>query len=102
MMKIEFELNKKRILIFTLAIQLAAFGIIGINELGVKLFSLRQIILFIYLIFVPGILIIGTFKLLNKLSITEIVLYSVGLSNSFLMIVGAIINNIYPIFGIFR
>jgi len=99
-MKIEFELNKKRILIFTLAIQLAAFGIIGINELGVKLFSLRQIILFIYLIFVPGILIIGTFKLLNKLSITEIVLYSVGLSNSFLMIVGAIINNIYPIFGI--
>lgn len=100
MMKIEFELNKRKILIFTFAIQLATFGIIGINELGIKLFPLRQIILFIYLIFVPGILIIGTFRLLNKLSITEIVLYSVGLSNSLLMIVGLIMNNIYPIFGI--
>ncbi len=100
MMKIEFELNKKRVLIFTLAIQLATFGIIGMNELGIKLFFLKQIVVFIYLVFIPGVLIIGNLKLLSKLSFVEMVLYAVGLSNSFLMIVGLIINDIYPIFGI--
>ncbi|HIE59626.1 MAG TPA: hypothetical protein EYP82_06825 [Hydrogenothermaceae bacterium] len=100
MMKIKFKIDRKRTLIFTLVIQLATLGIIGLDKLGIDLFLLRQLILFIYLTFVPGILVISILKLLNKLSITEIVLYSVGLSNSFLMIVGLIINSIYPIFGI--
>ena len=99
-MNIKFKLDRKGILIFTFIIQLATFGLIGLDKLEIDLFLLRQLILFIYLTFVPGILIIGALKLLNKLSITEIVLYSVGLSNSFLMIIGLIINNIYPIFGI--
>jgi len=102
MIKMEFELNKKRILILIIAIQLATSGIIGIEKLGMKLFPLRQMIIFIYLTIIPGILIIGFLRLLSKLSIIEIVLYSVGLSNSFLMIIGLIMNSICPIFGILK
>lgn len=59
----------------------------------------RQIIGFLYLTFVPGFIIL---QLLNpgKLSIIEIVLFSLGLSISFMMLAGLAMNVIGPVVGI--
>ena len=59
---------------------------------------LREITAFIYLSFVPGFLIL---RILNfgKMNIVVILLFSVGLSLSFLMAIGLLINETY-LFGI--
>lgn len=59
----------------------------------------RQFFGFIYLTFIPGYILIKLLKLKN-LDRLEIVLYSVGLSIAFLMIIGFIINEISPLFGV--
>ena len=63
------------------------------------IFLLRQIIGFIYLTFIPGFIILRVLKL-DKITITETILFSVGLSITFLMFTGAIINTLYPLIGI--
>ena len=60
---------------------------------------LRQIIGFMYLTFIPGFIILRVLKL-DKITITETLLFSVGLSIAFLMFMGAIINTLYPSIGI--
>jgi uncharacterized membrane protein len=59
----------------------------------------RQVICFFYLTFVPGIILINVFKP-DKLDTAEKVLLSVGLSVSFLMLIGLILNQIGPSLGI--
>ncbi|NQE54751.1 hypothetical protein C5S29_14270 [ANME-1 cluster archaeon GoMg3.2] len=54
---------------------------------------LRQIVGFIFLTFVPGLLILQVLKL-DKIGFTEKVVLSVGISISFLMIFGLLINNL--------
>lgn len=53
---------------------------------------IRQITGFIYLSYIPGVLIIRVLKLYNKINIVEKLLYSVGFSVSFLMFIGFILN----------
>ena len=53
---------------------------------------LRQIIGFLFLIILPGVLILQILKL-NKIGFTEKIVLSVGLSISFLMLFGLLINN---------
>lgn len=67
--------------------------------IGIEIPILRQAICFIYLSFIPGILILRILKL-QKVNTIETVLYSVGLSLSFLMFTGALINSLYPLIGI--
>jgi len=57
----------------------------------------RQILGFIQLTFVPGFVILMILKF-EKLSITETLLFSVGLSLSTLMFVGLLINEICPLY----
>lgn len=59
----------------------------------------RPIVGFFYLTFVPGFLIFRTLKL-KSCNSTETLIYSVGLSISFLMFTGALINALYPLLGI--
>ncbi|MCZ7399984.1 MAG: DUF2206 domain-containing protein [Candidatus Methanoperedens sp.] len=82
-----------------LSIQLAMWGTIGLDSIGLPFPILRQIVGFIYLTFLPGILILRVLKL-HKLGNIETLLYTVGLSISTLFIVGSSINWIYPFFGI--
>ena len=82
-----------------LALQLAAIGSIGFDYTGIEIPILREVLCFIYLAFIPGILILGILRL-DKLSMIETVLYSIGLSCSFLMFVGLFMNSVYPIFGL--
>ena len=59
---------------------------------------LRQILGFLFLTFLPGLLILEILKL-NKIDSTEKVVLSVGLSISFLMFFGLLINNLSLDFG---
>ena len=84
-----------------LAIQLAMWGAIGIDAIGLQIPIIGQLIGFIYLTFVPGIIILRILKL-HKLSNIETLLYTVGLSIATLMFTGLFMNMIYPFFGILR
>ncbi len=83
------------------SIQVAICALICINYLGFQIPLLRQIIGFIYLLFVPGLLILG---ILNpkKMQPLESILYTVGLSISILFFLGASLNAISPYIGISR
>ena len=69
------------------AIQLAMWAVIGLNAVGLQIPIIRQLIGFIYLSFVPGILILRILKL-HKLGNIETLLYTVGLSIATLMFTG--------------
>lgn len=84
-------------LIFT--IQLAVLGLVGLATLGFDIPVLRQIVGFIYLTFVPGLVLLRVLRL-NKLGTVETLLYSVGLSIAFVMFTGFFINMLYPLIGI--
>ncbi len=82
-----------------LLIHVAVFSITGLELLGIHLPLVGQLIAFIYLTFVPGILIIRIFRM-HRLGAIEVLLYSVGLSIASLMFIGLFINSFYPIIGI--
>ena len=77
-----FQMNDweiKKFLTVVLAIQFALWGVIGLDAMGLQIPILRQLIGFIYLTFIPGIIILRILKL-HKLGNIETVLYTVGLS----------------------
>ena len=89
----------KKFLKVVLAIQLAVWGVIGLDVIGLQIPILRQLICFIYLTFIPGIIILRILKL-HKLGNIETMLYTVGLSIATLMFTGLFMNTVYPFFGI--
>jgi uncharacterized membrane protein len=59
---------------------------------------LRLVLGFTFFSVIPGLIILYILKA-NKIDLTEKVVLSVGLSISFLMFVGILINSLYPFFG---
>jgi uncharacterized membrane protein len=82
-----------------LAFQLAIWGVIALDTIKFEIPILRQVIGFIYLTFIPGIIILRILKL-HKLGNVETLLYTVGLSIATLMFTGLFMNSIYPFIGI--
>jgi len=82
-----------------LAIHIAMCAAICLDVVGLQIPIIRPLIGFIYLTFVPGILILRIIRL-HKVSNIETLLYTVGLSLSTLMFTGFFMNMIYPSFGI--
>ena len=82
------KLGYKNLIAFIISILLLADLAILLN-----IPFLRQIIGFIFLTFIPGLLILQILKL-NKIGIIEKFVLSVGLSISFLMLFGLLINNL--------
>lgn len=82
-----------------LAIQILVWIFLGLSYLDFQIVILNQLVCFIYLIFVPGILILRIIRL-HELGNIKTLLYSVGLSITFLMFTGALMNTIYPTIGI--
>lgn len=72
----------KKCLWLSLAISLAALGLVGLAAVGFDMPILRQIVGFVFLTFVPGILILRILKSHN-IGLIESLLYSVGLSLAF-------------------
>ncbi len=97
-----FQMNDWRFSKFLeviLAIQFVMWSTIALDAIGFQIPIIRQFIGFIYLTFVPGILILRVLKL-HKLGNIETILYTVGLSITTLMFTGLFMNNVYPFFGI--
>ncbi|MBT9132482.1 MAG: hypothetical protein DDT32_01262 [Syntrophomonadaceae bacterium] len=89
----------KKFIRMVLGIQIAILGVVGLAVLGYDVPLLRQFIGFIYLAFIPGLLLLRIFKL-HKIGCVETLLYSVGLSIAFLMFTGFFMNMFYPLIGI--
>ncbi len=97
-----FQINDweiKRFLGVVVAVQLAMLGLVGLSSLGLEIPFLRQFIGFIYLTFIPGIIILRVLKL-HRLGAVETLVYTVGLSLAFDMFLGYFINLLYPLFGV--
>ena len=95
------DLNIKSFLKIILAVQLVVWAVIGLDAIGLQIPIIRQLIGFIYLTLVPGIIILRILKL-HKLGNIETLLYTVGLSIATLMFTGLFMNTVYPLFGISR
>lgn len=91
----------KKSLILSLAILLAWLGLLGLASAGFDVPYLRQIVGFIFLTFVPGMLILRILRIHN-VGLIESLVYSVGLSLAFIMFSVASINFILPLIGILR
>jgi uncharacterized membrane protein len=94
-----FHLTTKRFAVLILSSQLALLVLVGLDKLGLEVPILRQILGFIYLTFIPGFVVLKALKI-GELNSVEELLYSVGLSLSFVMFVGIVMNCLYPIFQI--
>lgn len=91
----------KKFLKVILTVQIAMWSVIYLDFMGIEIPIIRQAIGFIYLTFVPGIIILRILKL-HKLGTIETLLYTIGLSISLLMFTGLLMNTVYPLFGISR
>ncbi len=85
-------------IIIVITIQIALLSLSFINTNLIQIPFLIELISFIDLIFIPGYVILRILKLHN-LSEIESVLFSVGLSVSFLIFIGFTLNMILPIIG---
>lgn len=81
------------------AIHLAMLGAVALDLIGLEIPILRQVVGFVYLTFVPGIVIIRLLKI-HRLGIVETILLSTGLSVSFLMFSGFFLNTVLSFLNI--
>ena len=96
------QLNKwgiKNFLTAILSVQLLLWFLIGLDSLNIHIPILRQLIAFMYLSYIPGILILRILKQ-YKLNSVETTLYAVGLSIAISMFTGLFMNIAYPAIGI--
>lgn len=89
----------KKFLFFVVLLQLTLLGLIGLDTMGITIPVLREFISFIYLAFIPGVLVLRILRL-HKLTNIETLLYTVGLSITTVMFTGFFVNFAYPYLGI--
>jgi len=82
----------------SLAIQIAFLAALGIDWIGLSIPILREVVAFLYLTFVPGIIIL---QLLNTdLAKLNTYLYAIGISIILTTFTGFFISLLYPLLGI--
>jgi uncharacterized membrane protein len=91
----------KKCLFLSLATLLILLGLVGLAILGIHIPLLEQVVGFIFLIFIPGILILRILEI-HKIGVIESLAYSVGLSLASVMFIGALTNFTLPYIGIFK
>ncbi|MCK4786507.1 MAG: DUF2206 domain-containing protein, partial [Desulfobacteraceae bacterium] len=89
----------KKCLYFSLGVLLGVLGLVGLAGLGFDTPVLRQIVGFIFLTFIPGILVLRILRIHN-IGAIESLLYSVGLSLAFITFTGLFANFVFPLIGI--
>ena len=95
----DWELSKT--LVVTAVLQVVLLGSAGLNYRGAPLLIIQQVTGLIFLLFIPGILLLRVLKLHNLGSVRT-PLFAVGLSIATLMFSGLVINQAYPYLGITR
>ncbi len=93
----DWEIN--RFLALTITAHVSIMAVTGLYLSGFDIPAIRESVGFIYLTFIPGFIILRLLKI-HRLSLVENILYAVGLSIIFLMMVGFIVNAVYPAFGL--
>ena len=89
----------RRFLVVVMAVQIAFWGLIGLDALGFPVGFLRQFVGFIYLTFIPGILVLRLLRQYD-LNFVELLLYAIGLSIAIIMFMGFLLNTICPLVGL--
>lgn len=92
-------MKAKKIIFYIILLQIAILGLILTDAQESDLQVLQQVLGFIFLTFIPGLLIVGLLKISTR-DFTETLVYSIGLSLASIMGVTLVINIIYPHFGI--
>ena len=105
-MKLEYhiklnDLNIKKLLATVLSLQIALWAVMGLSALGVSIPIVQPLIGFIYLTFVPGILILTALRVRN-LNIVETALYAVGLSVTVVLSIGLVDNVVFNALNIIK
>ena len=88
------DLSIRKLLATVLSLQIALWAVMGLSALGVSLPIVQPLIGFVYLTFVPGILILTALRLRN-LDIVEIALYAVGLSIAVVLSIGLVASIVF-------
>jgi len=83
-----------------IALQLGVFGLMGLDRIGVDTSILREIVMFFYLAFLPGMLILRLQKV--NLSPTKTFLLSFGISLAFITLVFTFVNALLASIGFER
>ena len=78
-----------------------ALGVVTFASIALDIPALRQVSALVFLSFLPGVLILRVLGI-HRISPIESILYSVGLSLTFLMFIGLMANVVYPAIGILR
>lgn len=94
-----FRLRQPFILVLTA--NLAMYGVLGLQLIGLGAPILRVPISFAFLLLVPGYLLLRILRP-SGLSRLDAGLYSLGLGITLLMFTGALINAVYPLIGVSR
>ena len=91
----------KSFLTAVLSVHFLIWLLVGIDTLGIHVPVLTEVTGFIYLTLVPGLLLLKVFKF-HRLGSVRTLMFSVGLSVAFTMVIGLLVNTIYPLVGISR
>jgi uncharacterized membrane protein len=91
------DLSVQNLLAVVLSLQIALWALVGLNVLGISIPVIQPLIGFIYLTFVPGILVLTALRL-RDLDTVEIVLYTVGLSVAIVLSIGLVANIVFNAF----
>lgn len=78
---------------FIITIQMAFLGLIVCNFIDFQILYITQVVAFIYLFMIPGLLIIRLLRLYT-IEIPELLLFSVGLSIATIYFVGLLVNSL--------
>lgn len=92
-------LRPKKFFIVTNTFHIALLGLLGLDLINLEIPFLRQFVSIVYLIFIPGFIILRLLRIYDLHPI-ENLLYAIGLSIFFLMLIGYMANNLYPLIGV--
>jgi uncharacterized membrane protein len=93
------DVSLKKLIATVLSLQIALWVVIGLSALGISIPIVQPLVGFIYLMFVPGILILTALRL-RYLDIVDVVLYSVGLSVATVFSIGLVSNVVFNVLNI--
>lgn len=90
----------KEFLSLIIAVQIVFSVFLLLDFAGLDIPIVKNIVGFIFILFVPGMLLLRLLDLDGIKHNGQVLLYTVGLSLASLMLVGFLMNTIYPLFGV--
>jgi uncharacterized membrane protein len=92
---------RKKTLLIVLTLQFLVWALVGLDAAGVQIPLLRGLFASVYLLFVPGMLILRALRL-HQLGGVRTPLFAVGLSIATVMGTGLLMTTLYPLLGFER